>query len=336
MIRLCFFNAIVLSFLSILQSAMRFLMFWRRSSNMRVSRLHFLCVSWWRCQASQLWWCGLHFQRHLQWFLAVTLKQNSGTSHSHISECKGGNNWRLTTHKHMTLFEDPTRYDPFHTARLGGTILHTLFLIWAHLIFGRHSLDDLDKIDFHCTEPYLAGKPKLGENCRNVSSPWTEPGRLFVELRNRTQLNCVREILLLPSSFFHHFQPARNHWRGHWRTGRAFPGSAQGGSRRIWGGSVPKSYSSCSFCIWFYWLILILHAIYHVLYGLSGAMKNIFHPIFCPCHFFVVHSLPIDTIGKPRVREQVSKMLQVVYTYIPPRASVLKSICGMKETVYRW
>ena len=208
------------------------------------------------------------------------------------------------------------------------------FWLWAHLIFGRHSLVDIHEIDFHCREPYLAGKPKLGENCRNVSSPWTEPGRLFVELRNRTQLNCVREILLLPSSFFHHFQPARNHWRGHWRTGRAFPGSAQGGSRRIWGGSVPKSCSSCSFCIWFYWLILILHAIYHVLYGLSGAMKNIFHPIFCPCHFFVVHSLPIDTIGKPRVREQVSKMLQVVYTYIPPRASVLKSICGMKETVY--
>merc|ERR1712156_81931 len=37
----------------------------------------------------------------------------------------------------------------------------------------------------------LAGKPKLGENCRNVSSPWTEPGRLFVELKNRTQLNCA-------------------------------------------------------------------------------------------------------------------------------------------------
>ena len=128
MISLCFFNAIVLSFLSNLQSAMRFLMFWRRSSNMRVPRLHFLCVSWWRCQASQLWWCGLHFQRHLQWFLAVTLKQTSGTSHSHISECKGGNNWTLTTHKHMTLFEDPPRYDPFHIARLGGTILHTIFL----------------------------------------------------------------------------------------------------------------------------------------------------------------------------------------------------------------
>ena len=118
---LCFSNAIVLSFLSILQSAMRFLMFWRRSSNMRVSRLHFLCVSWWRCQASQLWWCGLHFQRQRQWFLAVTRKQNSGTNHSHISECKGGNNWRLTTHKHMTLFEDPPRYDPFYTARLGYT-----------------------------------------------------------------------------------------------------------------------------------------------------------------------------------------------------------------------
>ena len=71
---------------------------------------------------------GLHFQRQRQWFLAVTLKQNSGTSHSHISECKGGNNWTLTTHKHMTLFEDPPRYDPFHIARLGGTILHTIFL----------------------------------------------------------------------------------------------------------------------------------------------------------------------------------------------------------------
>ena len=29
----------------------------------------------------------------------------------------------------MTLFEDQPRYDPFHTARLGGTILHTLFLV---------------------------------------------------------------------------------------------------------------------------------------------------------------------------------------------------------------
>ena len=42
------------------------------SPNMRIPRLYFLCVSWWRCQASQLWWCGLHFQRQLQWFPAVT------------------------------------------------------------------------------------------------------------------------------------------------------------------------------------------------------------------------------------------------------------------------
>ena len=67
----------------------------------------------------------------------------------------------------------------------------------------------------------------------------------------------------------------------------------------------------------------------------SGAITNLFHLIICPCHFLVVHRLPIDAIGKPRVREQIGKMLQVVYTYIPPRASVLKSICGMKETVYR-
>ena len=49
--------------------------------------------------------------------------------------------------------------------------------------------------------------------------------------------------------------------------------------------------------------------------------------------FVAVHRLPIDAIGKPRISEQVGKMSQVVYTYIPPRASVLKSICGIKETV---
>ena len=68
---------------------------------------------------------------------------------------------------------------------------------------------------------------------------------------------------------------------------------------------------------------------------LSGVIKNLVHPILCPSQLRVVHRLPIDTIGKPRVRKQVGKMLQVVYTYIPPRASVLKSICGMKETEYR-
>lgn len=69
---------------------------------------------------------------------------------------------------------------------------------------------------------------------------------------------------------------------------------------------------------------------------LSGVIKNLFHPIICTCHFLVVHRLPINTIGKPGISEQVGKMLQVVYTYIPPRASVLmvKSICGMKGTVH--
>ena len=57
---------------------------------------------------------------------------------------------------------------------------------------------------------------------------------------------------------------------------------------------------------------------------LSGVITNLLHLIICLCHFLVVHRLPIDTIGKPRVRKQVGKMLQVVYTYIPPRASVLK------------
>ena len=36
----------------------------------------------------------------------------------------------------------------------------------------------------------LAGKPKFGENWRKVSSPWTDPGSLFVPLMKRTQLNC--------------------------------------------------------------------------------------------------------------------------------------------------
>ena len=69
---------------------------------------------------------------------------------------------------------------------------------------------------------------------------------------------------------------------------------------------------------------------------LSGVITNLFHLIICPCHFLVVHRLPIDTIRKPGVREQVGKMLQVVYTYIPPRASVLKvkSIWNEKKAVH--
>ena len=68
----------------------------------------------------------------------LSLWQNSGTNHSHISECKGGNNWRLTTHRHMTLFEDRPRYDPFHSAGVGGTILPSLywFDIWFISILG--------------------------------------------------------------------------------------------------------------------------------------------------------------------------------------------------------
>ena len=168
---------------------MRFLMFWRRSSNMRVPRLHFLCVSWWRCQASQLWWCGLHFQRQRQWFLAVTLKQNSGTNHSHISECKGENNWRLTTHKHMTLFEDPTRYDPFHTARLGGTILHTLFLV-----------------DFGLTT-FLGGTPlltymKLTFTAGNLTWPgsqnWGKTAEMF-RPHGPSQVDCLSNSGIEPS-----------------------------------------------------------------------------------------------------------------------------------------
>ena len=96
--------------------------FWRRSCYMRVPRLYFLCFLMTMSSISALMVRFAFSTAPPMISCCHSLKQNSGTNHSHISECKGENNWRHTTHKHMTLFEDPPRYDPFHSATLGGTL----------------------------------------------------------------------------------------------------------------------------------------------------------------------------------------------------------------------